>query len=76
MKISFDYYTKDGEAAVKAYTMTVQATTGEGCSADLRYDAEDDLHNIMGTLDHKNIDELFALFESGGFSDDRYSFEG
>lgn len=75
MKISFDYYTKQSDKALAAYRLTVEASSGTGCSADLRYDAEDKIHNIMGTLEHTAIAELFELFETGGFSEDRYELD-
>lgn len=74
MKISFDYYTKDTASLTEAYRIAVDATGGQkDTDVSVRYDPDDDVHNLMGTIDHTKIGELFTYFEENGFVDDRYN---
>ena len=71
MNIRYDYYTKDAAAAMKAMAAAADAAPRKE-NVSLSYDADDGIWNICGSADHNNLTELFNVFESEGFTDDRY----
>lgn len=72
MNVRYDYYTQNEDVAMEAMTLAVKYCPKKE-SVSLSYDADDEVWNISGTVDHKNVELLFDVFDDN-FSEDRYSF--
>jgi hypothetical protein len=73
MRINFDLYTNNATAAAEAAVKTAAVCPKDG-DVNLRYDADDKVWNIMGSIDHRDVADLFTFFEENNFSADYSDF--
>ena len=71
MIIQYDFYTLDTFQALEALKLAKDSVAKDS-NVTASYDDEDDIWNICGGIDHKQIDELFTFFEENDFSENRY----